>query len=90
MVDTNQQPDSVEPNNYQTLDLFEGDEKDRVYQEKIRILNNAIQEIGMGKYQVSADEAFYLTTANFPFAFKWYLFVVAGFGWFSFVDSYSL
>ncbi|KLO07040.1 MFS general substrate transporter [Schizopora paradoxa] len=47
----------------QTLDLFEGT-IDPVYEAKARILNDAIQEIGMGKYQ-------------------WFLFVVAGFGWFS-------
>jgi len=47
----------------QTLDLFDGT-LDPVYEAKARILNDAIQEIGMGKYQ-------------------WYLFVVAGFGWFS-------
>ncbi|KAI0647860.1 MFS general substrate transporter [Trametes meyenii] len=37
---------------------------DPVYQAKAKILNDAFQEIGMGRYQ-------------------WYLFVVAGFGWFS-------
>ena len=35
----------------ETLDLFE-DSIDPVYQAKARILNHAIQEIGMGKYQV--------------------------------------
>lgn len=43
----------AESTDLRTLDLYEGDdEKDRVYQAKIRILNHAIQEIGMGKYQV--------------------------------------
>lgn len=37
-----------------TLDLF-GGEVDNVYQTKVRILNHAIQEIGMGKYQVRFD-----------------------------------
>lgn len=36
----------------QTLDLFEGT-IDPVYEAKARILNDAIQEIGMGKYQVN-------------------------------------
>lgn len=36
---------------YETLDLFEGT-IDPVYQAKARVLNHAIQEIGMGKYQV--------------------------------------
>ncbi|OSC97469.1 MFS general substrate transporter [Trametes coccinea BRFM310] len=49
----------------ETHDIFEDDSGvDPVYQVKARILNDAIQEIGMGKYQ-------------------WYLFIVAGFGWFS-------
>ncbi|KAF9232641.1 major facilitator superfamily domain-containing protein [Melanogaster broomeanus] len=45
------------------VDLYQDGYNDPVYQAKARILNRAIQEIGMGKYQ-------------------WYLFVVAGFGWF--------
>jgi len=45
-------------------DLYEDGSVDPVYQAKARLLNCAIQEIGMGKYQ-------------------WYLFVVAGFGWFA-------
>ncbi len=35
----------------QTLDIFEGS-IDPIYEAKARILNEAIQEIGMGKYQV--------------------------------------
>lgn len=42
----------------------EQDSLDPVYAAKAKILNDSLQEIGMGKYQ-------------------WYLFVVAGFGWFS-------
>ncbi|GJE87450.1 MFS general substrate transporter [Phanerochaete sordida] len=47
-------------------DVFDGEDAgvDPVYHAKARILNQAIQEIGMGKYQ-------------------WYLFCLAGFGWFS-------
>ncbi|KAI0742549.1 MFS general substrate transporter [Daedaleopsis nitida] len=45
-------------------DLFEDGSVDPVYQAKARVLNAAIQEIGMGKYQ-------------------WWLFAVAGFGWFA-------
>lgn len=37
---------------HQTLDLYDG-AIDPVYQAKARILNHAIQEIGMGKYQAS-------------------------------------
>ncbi|KAI0691072.1 MFS general substrate transporter [Cytidiella melzeri] len=45
-------------------DLYEDGTVDPVYQAKAKLLNGAIQEIGMGRYQ-------------------WYLFVVAGFGWFA-------
>jgi hypothetical protein len=37
----------------QTLDIFTDDSLDPVYKAKARILNDALQEIGMGKYQVS-------------------------------------
>lgn len=36
-----------------STDLFEDGTVDPVYQAKARVLNAAIQEIGMGKYQVS-------------------------------------
>ncbi|KAF9805967.1 hypothetical protein IEO21_08879 [Rhodonia placenta] len=45
-------------------DLFEQGSVDPIYEAKARLLNHAVREIGMGRYQ-------------------WYLFVVAGFGWFS-------
>ncbi|CAL1697604.1 unnamed protein product [Somion occarium] len=45
-------------------DLYEEGSIDPVYQAKAHVLNRAIQEIGMRKYQ-------------------WYLFIVAGFGWFA-------
>ncbi|CCL98516.1 uncharacterized protein FIBRA_00515 [Fibroporia radiculosa] len=50
----------------ETQDVYDEKESgvDPIYQAKARILNDAFQEIGMGKYQ-------------------WYLFIVAGFGWFS-------
>jgi hypothetical protein len=38
-----------------TSDIYSSDEPpglDRVYYAKARLLNNAVQEIGMGKYQV--------------------------------------
>ncbi|TFK52666.1 MFS general substrate transporter [Heliocybe sulcata] len=48
----------------ETEDVYTDDALDPVYRAKARILNDALQEIGMGRYQ-------------------WYLFCVAGFGWFS-------
>jgi hypothetical protein len=38
----------------ETKDLYTDDAVDPTYQAKARILNNAIQEIGMGKYQVGS------------------------------------
>ena len=37
-----------------TIDVYDGEESgvDPVYHGKARVLNNAFQEIGMGKYQV--------------------------------------
>ncbi|KZT19572.1 MFS general substrate transporter [Neolentinus lepideus HHB14362 ss-1] len=46
------------------IDLYDDDSVDPVYRAKAHVLSNAIQEVGMGRYQ-------------------WYLFAVAGFGWFS-------
>jgi hypothetical protein len=36
----------------ETKDIFEDSGLDPVYQAKARLLNDALQEIGMGKYQV--------------------------------------
>lgn len=36
----------------ETEDIYTDDSLDPVYQAKARILNDALQEIGMGKYQV--------------------------------------
>ncbi|KAI0668946.1 MFS general substrate transporter [Trametes maxima] len=47
-----------------STDLFEEGTVDAVYEAKARVLNAAIQELGMGRYQ-------------------WWLFAVAGFGWFA-------
>ena len=42
------------PESYETIDLFEGS-VDPIYQAKARILNEAIQNIGMGRYQVRGN-----------------------------------
>ena len=44
----------AQPVKGETHDVFDADEAgvDPVYQAKARILNDAFQEIGMGKYQV--------------------------------------
>ncbi|KAI9430543.1 MFS general substrate transporter [Lactarius indigo] len=68
-----------------TEDVFEHDLLDPLYAAKAKILNDALQEIGMGKYQVRLNPS---CSVSFPHAqaissFKWYLFIVAGFGWLS-------
>ena len=67
-------------------DVYFGEESgvDPVYYAKARILNSAIQEIGMGKYQVCAGdllrEVYRILTSR---VFQWFLFNLAGFGWMS-------
>lgn len=68
-------------------DIYEDGTIDPVYQAKSRLLNTAIQEIGMGRYQVRrvlVQSESYLRLPP-----QWYLFIVAGFGWFAYVH-YSL
>ena len=69
----------------ETYDVFDGDEAgvDPVYQAKARILNDAFQEIGMGRYQARLYSYFSPPTAKAQGCAQWYLFIVAGFGWFS-------
>lgn len=67
-----------------TEDVYEDNALDPVYQAKAKILNDAFQEIGMGRYQVSI----LLTVFNVDVMrrmLQWYLFIVAGFGWLSYV-----
>ena len=66
-----------------TNDIYEDGTIDPVYQAKARVLNSAIQEIGMGRYQVRravVHSELYLIPLP-----QWYLFIVAGFGWFAYV-----
>ena len=37
------------------MDLYEGGYNDPVYQAKAHILNRALQDIGMGRYQVGSN-----------------------------------
>lgn len=52
---------------------------DPVYQAKARILNEALQEIGMGRYQVR--RLLPVPSQALTIAIQWQLFVVTGFGW---------
>lgn len=44
-------------------DVFAGESIDPIYHQKAQLLNNALQEIGMGKYQVQMDSS---ATRFFP------------------------
>ena len=52
-----------EKKSYETLNLLD-DGADPVYEAKARVLNKAIQEIGMGKYQVSLALAAHWSSIN--------------------------
>ncbi|KAI0032773.1 MFS general substrate transporter [Vararia minispora EC-137] len=62
--DVHDTPDLDAAVGLRTEDIYLDGTLDPVYRAKATILNDALQEIGMGKYQ-------------------WFLFIVAGFGWFS-------
>jgi hypothetical protein len=62
----NNMPTKIEPTCHEQrllIDLYEEASVDPVYQAKARILNQAIQEIGMGRYQVGSRRShFYVNT----------------------------
>jgi hypothetical protein len=62
---TNSHDDSVEG---LTEDIFTEDALDPVYQKKARLLNDAMQDVGRGRYLGLGQ-------------YQWALFVVTGFGW---------
>ena len=66
------------------VDLFSDETVDCIYQAKAHVLNQAIQKIGMGKYQVSCRINYAFLT-GLEFVHQWYLFAVAGFGWVAYV-----
>ncbi len=66
-----------------TQNVYDDDTLDPVYAAKAKILNDSLQEIGMGKYQVCPNARCKVSTYA---VVKWYLFVVAGFGWLSCVS----
>ena len=68
------------------MGLYEDGILDAVSQEKTKILNRAIQEIGMGKYQVRTLLAFQVLNTDTSLC-QYLLFLVAGFGWFAYVFS---
>ena len=70
-----------------TTDLFEDGSVDPVYQAKTRVLNAAMQEIGMGKYEVRSLQLLrdQWTSPTRNLVSQWSLFAIAGFGWFAYV-----
>lgn len=64
----------------QTDTVFTEDALDPVYQAKARILNDAIQEIGMGKYQWCVQPSL-SGSQLIPISSDRWLFAVTGFGW---------
>jgi hypothetical protein len=65
----------------------DGSGVDPLYQAKSRILNRTIQDIGMGRYQVKFTSFALCQNSANPSFWQWYLFAVAGFGWFAYVIS---
>ncbi len=71
---------SIAPDDH--FEDLQGDVVDPVYRAKARLLNQAIRDIGIGKYQVRLY--FIATAVNLNRQLRqWFLFVVAGFGWFA-------
>jgi hypothetical protein len=54
---------------YLRKDLYEEGSIDPVYQAKAHVLNRALQEIGMGRYQVSTGNDFYHGIVLQPLAY---------------------
>ena len=62
------------------------DSLDPIYVAKANILNDAFREIGMGRYQVGLFWTFDLCVLlKSPPIPQWFLFIVTGFGWLSYV-----
>jgi hypothetical protein len=58
----------VNPITGPAIDLYEDGYNDPVYQAKARILNRAIQDIGMGRYQVcSISHSAFISIARTPY-----------------------
>ena len=53
MMDSEKETPSTAGSSSSEVDLFSDEIVDPVYQAKAHVLNQAIQKIGMGKYQVS-------------------------------------
>ena len=56
---------------------------DPVYHAKTLVLNRALQEIGMGKYQVNFDYMAFVKLPLLTYCCKYMLLLVAGMGWFA-------
>jgi len=76
-----------EPSVSTLVDIYDSEAIDPVYQAKSHAISCAIQEIGMGRYQVRSPYRVWKTSSALAerrpgIHLQWWLFVVAGFGWF--------
>jgi hypothetical protein len=69
----------------ETESVYAYDSLDPTYVAKAKILNDALGEIGMGKYQVGPGLLWASVCIHYLFDLtpQWYLFVLTGFGWLS-------
>ena len=77
---------SVESANSSVENLYKDGVLDPVYHGKTLVLNRALQEIGMGKYQVIYilyDYMAFHETLRLTYCCKYMLLLVAGMGWFA-------
>ena len=73
------------------VDIYDGEAVDPAYQAKSHAISCAIQQIGMGRYQVrklyQVRGPRVVPLKGTGPCLQWWLFVVAGFGWFRCVPA---
>ncbi|KAJ6492679.1 MFS general substrate transporter [Mycena vulgaris] len=67
--------------NHGLQSIYPDDVVDPIYQAKARVLNNALQDIGMGRYQGCISCSHFTWRLFRSCLVQWGLFVVTGFGW---------
>ena len=78
---------SVESAASSVENLYKEGVLDPVYHGKTLVLNRALQEIGMGKYQVIYIDFFlFMKPFRLTYCCKYMLLLVAGMGWFAYVS----
>ncbi len=80
-------PEDLGKSVYQdTEGVYAHDSLDPIYVAKAKILNDAFREIGMGRYQVCLLWTSVSMRCLRATVLQWYLFIVTGFGWLSYVS----